>query len=79
MGGGMVAGVATGAAIGVASAGPVGVVIGATPGAVADALGGVAAGASANPYDSSNAHSVPTDIPEGGLQADPAGQCQWPI
>jgi hypothetical protein len=75
----MVAGVATGAAIGVASAGPVGVVIGATPGAVADALGGAAAGASANPHDSSNAHSVPTDITEGGLQADPAGQCQWPI
>lgn len=46
MGGGMVAGVATGATIGVLVAGPVGVVVGATLGAVAGALGGAAAGAS---------------------------------
>ena len=46
MGGGLVAGVATGAAIGVMVAGPVGVVIGATMGAIVGALGSAAAGAS---------------------------------
>ena len=44
MGGGMVAGAATGATIGVMVAGPVGVLVGATLGAVAGALGGAAAG-----------------------------------
>ncbi len=39
MGGGMVAGAATGAAVGVAVAGPVGVVVGGTVGAVVGALG----------------------------------------
>ena len=39
VGGGLVAGAATGAAIGVVVAGPVGVVVGATVGAVAGALG----------------------------------------
>jgi non-heme chloroperoxidase len=48
MGGGIVAGAATGAAIGIAVAGPVGVVAGATLGAVAGALGGAAAGSMAN-------------------------------
>ena len=45
VGGGLMAGAATGAAIGVAVAGPVGVLVGASLGAVAGALGGAAAGA----------------------------------
>ncbi len=52
MGGGVVAGVATGATIGVIVAGPVGVVVGAALGAVAGALGGAAAGATATREDS---------------------------
>jgi len=59
MGGGTVAGMATGAAIGVMVAGPVGVLVGATVGAVAGALG--AAGATANPEDSSSADTAPAD------------------
>lgn len=55
MGGGMVAGAATGAAVGVVVAGPVGVVVGGTVGAV---VGAVAAGTMVNPHDSSNA--IPT-------------------
>jgi non-heme chloroperoxidase len=61
MGGGMVAGVATGTTIGVMVAGPVGVVVGATLGAVASALGAAAAGAMANPEDSNSTHTAPTD------------------
>lgn len=61
MGGGVVAGVATGAAIGVMVAGPVGVVIGATMGAVVGALGSAAAGVTANPESSGNADSTPAD------------------
>jgi hypothetical protein len=49
VGGSLVAGAATGAAIGVVAAGPVGVVVGATLGAVAGALGGAIAGVSASP------------------------------
>jgi hypothetical protein len=45
VGGGVMAGAATGAAIGVVAAGPVGVVVGATLGAVVGALGGSVAGA----------------------------------
>lgn len=45
VGGGVVAGMATGAAIGVAVAGPVGVLVGASAGAVVGALGGAAVGA----------------------------------
>lgn len=44
VGGGVVAGAATGGAIGVMVAGPVGVVVGSTLGAVAGVLGGAAAG-----------------------------------
>ena len=44
MGGGVLAGVATGAAIGTAVGGPVGTVVGGTIGAVAGAIGGAAAG-----------------------------------
>lgn len=61
MGGGMVAGMATGAAIGVAVAGPVGVLVGATLGAAAGALGGAAAGATADPNPSSTADPVHAD------------------
>jgi len=44
MGGGVMAGAATGAAVGVAVAGPVGVVVGGALGSVAGALGAAAAG-----------------------------------
>ena len=44
MGGGVVAGMATGAAVGVVVAGPVGVVVGGTLGAVVGAFGAAAAG-----------------------------------
>ena len=49
MGGGMVAGIATGAGVGVAVAGPVGAFVGGTLGAVAGALGGAAAGSVVSP------------------------------
>ena len=62
MGGGVVAGAATGATIGVLVAGPVGVVAGATLGAVAGALGGAAAGNMVNPQDSASADTVHADI-----------------
>lgn len=45
VGGGMMAGAATGASIGIAVSGPVGVLVGGTLGAVAGAFGGAAAGA----------------------------------
>ncbi|WP_425258909.1 alpha/beta fold hydrolase [Rubrivivax sp. RP6-9] len=60
-GGGMVAGMATGAAIGVAVAGPVGVLVGATLGAAAGALGGAAAGATADLASSSTADAAQAD------------------
>ena len=47
MGGGVVAGMATGGAIGAAVAGPLGVVVGAVAGAVAGAAAGAVAGAAA--------------------------------
>ncbi len=49
IGGGAVAGAATGAAIGIIVAGPVGVVAGAAVGAVAGALGAAASGTMLNP------------------------------
>lgn len=55
MGGGLVAGAATGAAVGVMVAGPVGVLIGATLGAAVGAVGGAAVGAAANKPESSGA------------------------
>jgi len=61
MGGGVVAGLATGAAIGVVVAGPAGVVVGGALGAVAGALGGAAAGTTVNPEESSSAATVPAD------------------
>ena len=48
IGGGLVAGAATGAAIGAVVAGPVGVVVGGTLGTVVGALGATAAGSMAN-------------------------------
>lgn len=62
VGGGLMAGAATGAAIGVAVAGPVGVLVGASLGAVAGALGGAAAGA---------AGSTDT-VPAGTMSSDKA-------
>jgi non-heme chloroperoxidase len=61
MGGGMVAGVATGATIGVMVAGPLGVVVGAAVGAIAGALGAAAAGAAADPEGSSSGDTAPAD------------------
>jgi len=55
MGGGVMAGAATGAAIGIVVAGPVGVLVGGTVGAVAGALGGAAASDLITPEDSSSA------------------------
>ena len=51
MGGGLIAGAATGAAVGAALAGPVGVLVGGTVGVVAGALGGAAAGSLVKPGD----------------------------
>jgi hypothetical protein len=59
MGGGVVAGVATGAAVGVLVAGPVGVVVGGTLGAIAGALGSAVAGNVMNPEDSKRANTAP--------------------
>ena len=61
IGGGVVAGAATGAAIGVVVAGPVGVVVGGTLGAVAGALGGAAAGTMMNPEEPSHADTAPAE------------------
>lgn len=61
MGGGMVAGAATGAALGVVVAGPVGVVVGGTVGAVVGALGAAAAGTMVKPQDSDNAGTAPAN------------------
>ncbi|MGC1174181.1 bacteriocin [Polaromonas sp.] len=55
MGGGLMAGAATGAAVGAVLAGPVGVLVGSTVGVVAGALGGAAAGSLAAPEDSASA------------------------
>ncbi len=60
-GGGVIVGVATGAAIGSVVAGPVGAVVGGTLGAVAGALGGAAAGTLVNPEDSSRTDTTPAE------------------
>jgi F0F1-type ATP synthase assembly protein I len=59
MGGGVVVGAATGAAVGVMVAGPVGVVVGTALGAVVGILGSAAAGAAASPEDSSSTDTTP--------------------
>ena len=83
MGGSVVAGMATGAAIGVAVVGPVGVVLGASIGAVAGALGGAAAGAAANAADSSSADltdSVRLHIDDSGGGGRPVVLIHgWPL
>ena len=61
VGGGIVAGAATGATLGVVVAGPVGVVVGGTLGAVVGALGAAAAGTMVNPEDASSADTAPAD------------------
>ena len=71
MGGGVVAGMATGAAIGVMVSGPVGVVVGGTLGAVAGALGGAAAGTMVSPEDSGSADTAPAHTVR--LQVDDSG------
>ena len=60
-GGGVVGGVALGAAIGVAIGGPVGVLVGGTLGAVAGAVGGIAAGTVMSPSDSNSANPAVED------------------
>ena len=61
MGGGVVVGAATGAAIGVMVAGPVGVVVGTALGAVAGVLGSAAAGATVNPQDARSTYTAPEE------------------
>lgn len=60
-GGGVVAGVATGATIGVVAGGPAGAVVGAALGAVAGAFGGAAAAAKVNAEESSSVDKAPAD------------------
>ena len=77
MGGGVVAGLATGAAIGVVVAGPAGVVVGGALGAVAGALGGAAAVTTLNPEESS---SAPTVLADGlRLHIDDSGGSGRPV
>lgn len=61
VGGGVVAGAATGAAVGAAVAGPLGVLVGGTLGVVAGALGGAAAGSLLKPADPSRTIPGPAD------------------
>ena len=61
VGGGVMAGAATGAAVGVVVGGPVGVVVGGTLGAVVGALGAAAAGTMVNPKIASSADTAPAD------------------
>ncbi|EJE53720.1 hypothetical protein PMI14_01382 [Acidovorax sp. CF316] len=61
VGGGVVAGAATGAAVGAAVGGPVGVVVGGTLGVVAGALGGAAAGAVTRPDEPSSTIPGPAE------------------
>ena len=58
VGGGLVAGTATGAAVGAVVAGPVGVVVGGMVGAVAGAMGGAGAGAMASSEDTASAENT---------------------
>jgi pimeloyl-ACP methyl ester carboxylesterase len=85
MGGGMVAGIATGAAIGVAVAGPLGVLVGASLGAVTGALGGAAAGGVSNADVSSSAdvlhsNAVRLHIDDSGGSGRPVVLIHgWPL
>jgi len=73
MGGGVIAGAATGAAVGAVLAGPVGVLIGSTVGLVAGALGGAAAGTLVSPEDSASTTPVPTDRQAARAEDSPGG------
>jgi len=85
MGGGVIAGAATGATIGVVVAGPVGVMVGGTLGAVAGALGGAAAGTMMNPEAAGSAgtlsaHTVRLHIDDSGGGGRPVLLIHgWPL
>jgi pimeloyl-ACP methyl ester carboxylesterase len=80
VGGGALAGAATGATIGIAMAGPVGVVVGATLGAVAGALGGAAAGTLVNPDEPGRADTVRLHIEDSGGSGRPVLLIHgWPL
>lgn len=61
VGGGVVAGAATGAAVGAAVAGPLGALVGGTLGLVAGALGGAAAGSLVKPEEPSRTIPGPAE------------------
>ncbi|APW47878.1 hypothetical protein RA876_17695 [Rhodoferax antarcticus] len=69
MGGGLVAGAATGAAVGVVIAGPVGVLVGGTVGAVVGTLGAAAAGTIMSPADEC---AIEDAAPMGTSSIDPS-------
>ncbi len=84
IGGGVVAGMATGATVGVAVAGPVGVVVGGAVGAVVGALGAVAAGTVLNQEVSNSADTAPpvkvhlgTESGAGGGQLSKPSASRW--
>ena len=85
VGGGVMAGAATGATIGVVVAGPVGVVVGAALGAVAGALGAAAAGTVVNPEgsrstDTASASTVRLHIDDSGGGGRPVVLIHgWPL
>lgn len=85
VGGGMVAGAATGAVIGVAVGGPVGILAGASLGAVAGAMGGSAAGAAAstedaNSVDTGSTQTVRLHIEDTGGSGRPVVLIHgWPL
>lgn len=70
VGGGLVAGTATGAAVGAVVAGPVGVLVGGMVGAVAGAMGGAGAGAMAESEESA---TTANDVPQKDAQGRPSG------
>ncbi|MCW2312272.1 hypothetical protein M2244_002015 [Rhodoferax antarcticus] len=76
MGGGLVAGAATGAAVGVVIAGPVGVLVGGTVGAVVGTLGAAAAGTIMSPADEC---AIEDAAPMGTSSIDPAPIGPLPI
>ena len=75
VGGGVVAGAASGAAIGALVAGPVGVVVGGTLGTVVGALGAVAAGTLVNAEGSDSTETAPTKtLPVGEEDTESDGK-----
>ncbi len=72
MGGGMVAGAATGAAIGAAVAGPVGVFVGGSIGAVAGTMGAAAAGTLSSADDATNPTQVTSTTVHAPITASAA-------